>query len=206
MENQKETDLKVWVKKGVEKLRSFGLKEWGMLFAAGVCCLIIVFPSEGQEGGQKKAEHSGGGYVQSGENSRSGVEEEDYVTVMENRLSELLSSVEQVGNVKVMVTVNSTVKKTVLQDGSRESEQTIETDSAGGSRNSISERREGTTVFCDIENGSRPYILNETYPEITGVVVIAEGSGTGTVDLDILNAVQVLFDVPAHKISIMKMK
>jgi stage III sporulation protein AG len=38
------------------------------------------------------------------------------------------------------------------------------------------------------------------------VVVIAQGSGTGTVDLDILNAVQVLFDVPAHKIKIMKMK
>ena len=42
--------------------------------------------------------------------------------------------------------------------------------------------------------------------EITGVVVIAKGCGTGSVDLDILNAVQVLFDVPAHKIKIMKMK
>ena len=81
-----------------------------------------------------------------------------------------------------------------------------ETDSAGGSRISVSEKSEGTTVFYDIDGNSTPYILSETYPEITGVVVIAQGSGTGTVDLDILNAVQVLFDVPAHKIKIMKMK
>ena len=105
-----------------------------------------------------------------------------------------------------MVTVSSTGGKTVLQDGTREVSRIEETDSAGGSRISVSENSEGTTIFYDIEGVSTPYILSETYPEVTGVVVIAEGSGTGTVDLDILNAVQVLFNLPAHKIRIMKMK
>ena len=138
-------DGKEWIEKGKKKLLSLGVKQWGMLLLAGICCLV-------------------------------------------------------------MITANRTVQKNVLQDGSRERGQVTETDSNGGSRNSVSEKSEGTTVFYDIEGDSTPYILSETYPEITGVLVIAEGSGTGTVDLDILNAVQVLFDVPAHKIKIMKMK
>ena len=195
-------DLQVWVTKGKEKLRSFGVKEWGMLLIAGLCCLIIVFPNG------EKDEQKGQGSTErpvSQEEIQEG-EETDYITRLEKRLTDLLASVENVGKVKVMITVDSTTRKSVLQDGSRETEQTTETDSAGGSRNSVSERSEGTTVFYDIEGVSTPYILSETYPAITGVVVIAQGSGTGTVDLDILNAVQVLFDVPAHKIRIMKMK
>lgn len=196
-------DLQAWVTKGKEKLRSLGLKEWGMILIAGLCCLIIVFPfgTEAKNDGQDRTE-----YQVPGEEKKQNGEAMDYVAQMENRLAELLSNVEDVGEVKVMVTVTSTTKKNVLQDGSRENEQTTETDSAGGTRSSVSERSEGTTVFYDTGGENTPYILSETYPEITGVVVIAEGSGTGTVDLDILNAVQVLFDVPAHKIKIMKMK
>ena len=194
-------NLQVWAAKGMEKLRSFGIKEWGMLLIAGVCCLVIVFPT-GKETTEEKQDKTGEKnlVVQEAENGQ------DYVTQMEHRLTELLSSVEDVGKVEVMITVAGTTTKNVLQDGSREQEQSTETDSAGGTRNSVSERSEGTTVFYDAEGENTPYILNEVYPEIMGVVVIAEGSGSGTVDLDILNAVQVLFDVQAHKIRIMKMK
>ena len=195
-------DLQAWIAKGKEKVLSLGVKQWGMLLLAGVCCLVIVFPMGEKEDGsvsEKKQE------VQT-ENIRSTETKTDYVSELEERLTELLSGVEQVGRVRVMITAESTVHKFVLQDKSHESEQITETDSAGGSRYSVSERSDGTTVFYDIEGGSAPYILSETYPEITGVVVIAEGSGTGTVDLDIMNAVQVLFDIPAHKIRIMKMK
>lgn len=196
-------DLQAWIAKGKEKVLSFGVKQWGMLLLAGVCCLVIVFPMGEKDGKLPESQRE----VQT-ETDRSTEREQkkDYVAELEERLTELLSGVAQVGRVRVMITAESTVRKYVLQDGSREQEQITETDSAGGSRHSVSERSDGTTVFYDIDGGTAPYILSETYPEITGVVVIAEGSGTGTVDLDIMNAVQVLFDIPAHKIRIMKMK
>lgn len=197
-------DLQMWIKKGKNKLLSFGLKEWGMVLIVGICCLIIVFPSE-----KKQADS----YQPMGSNQEAGQystpeadASEDYVKQLENRLAELLSSVENAGRVRVMITVAGSVEKAVLQDGSREVEQITEQDSAGGSRNSVSERSDGTTVFYSEAGTNQPFIVNETYPEITGVVVLAQGSGTGTVDLDILGAVQVLFNVPAHKIKIMKMK
>ena len=189
---------------GKEKLLSLGIKQWGMLLLAGICCLVIVFPM-GKEEEESKEEN----IIQNvpGQQEISiGGDGADYVEQLECRLEDILSGVKDVGRVRVMITVGCTVQKNVLQDGRKEQEQMTEMDSAGGSRISVSEKSEGTTVFYDIDGNSTPYILSETYPEITGVVVIAQGSGTGTVDLDILNAVQVLFDVPAHKIKIMKMK
>ena len=194
-------DLQTWGKKLRKKLLGLGVKEWGMLLVAGICCLVIVLPFQGEE---KKVEPE-----ESRTQNQQATQEKtssDYVERLEQRLSELLSCVEHVGNVKVMITVSGSTEKQVLQDGRKEMEQSTEQDSAGGSRTSVSERSEGTTVFYGTGEESLPYILSENYPEITGVVVLAEGSGKGTVDYDILNAVQVLFDVPAHKIKIMKMK
>lgn len=125
---------------------------------------------------------------------------------LEKRLEELLTQVEGIGKVQVMITVSSTTEQIVLREGQEAWESSTEQDSAGGSRRKESKTSENTAVLVDREGGGAPYITKELYPEVEGVVVLAQGSGTGTVDLDILAAVQVLFGVPAHKIKIMKMK
>ena len=183
-------DIREQAKKWKEKIKQFGVKEWVAFLIVGVCCLIIVVPNNSKTEQEE---------WQPVEEKR---EEENYVTILEQRLTTLLSCVEGVGTVKVMITVEGTTMKSVLQDGSKEMEQSKEQDNAGGSRSVESTKTDGTTVFSQNE----PYVLSETYPKVTGVVVIAQGSGKGSVDYDILNAVQVLFDVPAHKIKIMKMK
>jgi stage III sporulation protein AG len=42
-------------------------------------------------------------------------------------------------------------------------------------------------------------------PEIEGVAVIAQGGGNSEIKKEIVEAVQVLFDIKAHKIKVMKM-
>lgn len=191
---------KDWVKSIRERIQTFGIKEWGMLLLVGICFLVIVLPEKnGGEEEPGKTENSGQVLQYSKESEENG---KTYTELMERRVEELLSNVEHVGKVKVMITVSSTEEKNVLKDGSRELTETTETDSAGGSRVSQEESSDMETVF----SGESPYLLSESYPEVIGVVVIAEGSGTGSVDYDILNAVQVLFNIPAHKIKIMKMK
>ena len=188
--------MDIWeqAKKWKEKMKSFGVKQWVIFLMVGLCCLIVVIPTKPKQEQPK--------LVKEEIKEEKEVETKDYVTMLEQRLTNLLSYVEDVGTVKVMITVESTTSKSVLQDGSRQIEQSREQDSAGGSRSVENTKTDGTTVFSQNE----PYVLSETYPKVTGVVVIAQGSGRGTVDYDILNAVQVLFDVPAHKIKIMKMK
>ncbi len=43
-------------------------------------------------------------------------------------------------------------------------------------------------------------------PDVEGVVVIAQGGGTLSVQENIIEAIQVLFDIDANKIKIVKMK
>jgi len=185
---------KEWLLKAKERICKFGIKEWVTVLVVGVCLLVLVIPADGK----KKTDKMTDNITPTPMLSR----EESYTEVMEKRVEELLSQVESVGRVKVMITVKTTEEKNVLKDGTRELKESTEQDSAGGSRISYSEVTENETVF----SGEEPYLLSESYPEVIGVVVLAEGSGTGSVDYDILNAVQVLFDLPAHKIRIMKMK
>ena len=48
--------------------------------------------------------------------------------------------------------------------------------------------------------------MKELEPEVEGVIVIALGCGNASVKQNILEAVQALFPVEAHKIKIMKME
>ena len=73
-----------------EKLRGFGLKEWGMILIAGLCCLIIVLPAEEKESTEPTVKNTE--YI--AENEKE--EEQDYVKELEHRLEELLSCVEAV--------------------------------------------------------------------------------------------------------------
>ncbi len=138
----------------------------------------------------------------------SGTEwEAGYAKEMEKQLEELLSSMEGVGETKVMVTVRASGQQVVEKDVPSESERMSETDSAGGTRESESARQEESTVYITDSDGSRtPYISQTTQPEIEGVTVVAQGGGDALIQKNITEVIQALFDIEAHKIKVVKMK
>ena len=109
---------------------------------------------------------------------------------MEQRLEELLGNVEEVGQVRVMLTFQGTGEKIVEKD-----------------RSSGSEESREETVYEERGSSERaPYVTSETNPKVDGVLVIAEGGGNSHIRQEILEAAQALFGVDAHKIKIMKME
>ena len=64
-----------------------------------------------------------------------------------------------------------------------------------------------TTVYEELENGSQtPYISSEIYPEVRGVLVVAQGGDNPVVVQQIQEAVIALFHIDAHNIKVLKMK
>lgn len=132
---------------------------------------------------------------------------DEYVGYWENKLEKALRYVDGVGKVRVLITLQSSEQKIVEKDGPEEYSDTTETDSTGGSRMIGNSRIEKSTIYTtDGQGGNTPYVVMTIPPAVEGVVVIAQMSDQEKVQENIIEAIQVLFDIEANKIKIVKMK
>ncbi|MFT4146603.1 MAG: hypothetical protein QM644_19340 [Mobilitalea sp.] len=188
-------------------LKDIGPSKIILLFAAGI---LIIFLSVPDLFGTKKAsdsttEDKSSKNVQNDTNTTS-YDSNTYITEMETKLENILKKVSGIGDVEVMITLKASGEQVPLKDNPSTQESLNEVDGEGGSRINNSLTREEDTVLVTNEDGnSVPYIIQEYEPEIQGVVVIAEGGDDGRIIMNIMEAAEVLFDVPAHKVKVMKM-
>ena len=119
----------------------------------------------------------------------------------------MLSQVEGVGAVQVAVAMESTGKKQVEKDSPEDTSTSSEKGDSGMQRSSQTVTTGETTVYEDTgDGGQTPYISSSTYPEIRGVIVVAQGGGNPVIVQQIQEAVIALFHVEAHEIKVLKMK
>ena len=179
-----------------------------ILALLGILLMVIALPV-------KKTENAGDetGLSDTGSDTMktSETEKDDgdgsYTQEVENRLEALLSSMDGVGEVKVMVTLSSSVEQVVEKDVPYSMDTTKETDSAGGSRDVVNSKQEETTVYVTDQAGNKtPYISKTLEPAIEGVTVVAQGGGNAVVQKNITDVIQALVGVEAHKIKVVKMK
>ncbi len=127
-----------------------------------------------------------------------------YEQQLEARLKELLSHVDGVGEVEVMIVLKSSEEKVWRVDKNTSYSSTQETDSNGGTRDIRSQEVSEGTILSGQSGLEGPLLEKELRPEISGVVVTATGGGSPTVQAEISAAVEALFDVPSHKIKVLK--
>lgn len=130
-----------------------------------------------------------------------------YVSYWEDKLENTLSYVEGAGEVRVLITLKESEEKIVEKDGPEKLTDTAENDSAGGNRTVTESQTEKTTVYTIDESGnSVPYVVKTIPPMVEGVVVVAQGADQITVRQNIIEVIQVLFDIDMNKITVVKMK
>ena len=139
--------------------------------------------------------------------SATGNESADYVREWEKKLEESLLYIEGAGQVKVLITLKESEQKILAKDGTEDISETTETDASGGSRRMTENRMEKNTVYTVGERGQDvPYVVKTITPTVEGVVVIAQGADIPRVRQNIIESIQVLFDIDMNKITIVKMK
>lgn len=140
----------------------------------------------------------------------SSVEEntdQSYVENLESRVEDILSSMEGVGNVKVMITLQSSQETIVEKDMPTSRSNISETDGSGGNRNTNEMDSQETTVYTTNQNGDKiPYVIKTKEPEIEGVTVVAQGGDNAVVQKNISEVIQALFHIELHKIKVVKMR
>lgn len=193
--------LKTWKKKLTKE-------NMAIMALLGILLMVIAIPvkkTETQEDQTAAPENqsAASGTQETGEEENAG----GYAGELEERLESLLASMEGVGNVKVMVTLDSSREQVVEKDIPSTMDTTKETDSTGGSRDVINSRQEETTVYVTDSAGNKtPYVSKIREPSIEGVTVVAQGGGNAVIQKNITEVIQALFGIEAHKIKVVKMK
>lgn len=134
-------------------------------------------------------------------------EKSGYAAWWEEKLEESLRCVEGAGQVRVLIMLAGSEEQVLARDGKEEVSDTQETDAVGGMRHVSETKLDRSVVRTVDERGQEvPLVVRTIAPKVEGVVVIAQGAGSEQVREDIIEAIQVLFDVDMNRISIIKMK
>lgn len=182
-----------------------------IIILAGILCLVVVWPSSGSPaGGSRKS--SGGTSPETSDRGNVSADSAQaalnlYVENQEERLKDILEQMDGVGKIQVMIRAKASKEYVVEKDLTTNTNTVSETDSQGGTRQSSEAGKSESSLYTKDGSGNDvPWVVKELEPEIEGVVVAAEGGGNEQVANEITQAVQVLFNIPIHKIKVVKMK
>lgn len=173
---------------GMHFLSKMDKQKWLVCILMGVLFIVISLPVEKEEDTQE---------IQEEQQASVESSTDDYERKLEKRLTALLEEIEGVGRVEVMITLQDSGESVVAQDVNQQTK--FSNSESGESTQENSTER--TTVF----SGETPYETKTMTPEIRGICVVAEGAQNDEVRVRIYQAVQALFSVEAHKISIVEM-
>ena len=199
-----EAQTSKWKSYWMSKLKKPKKEQLVVLLLFGVLLVVIALPTTtGTMGADKKDADISGTQGAAGTDTATLTYEEQ----LEKRLSAILSQVAGAGRVEVMVTLESRGERIVEKDTPESRKSVEETDSSGGSRTTDEQDwGEETVYYEDSSGGKSPYVVKELEPNIEGVLVLAEGGDSAVVKQELLEAVQALFPIEAHKVKIMKLE
>lgn len=201
-----------WKKGKLQSIWKTNKERLIFLFCAGLLLFILSIPNENPQ--EKAVSAQGSGSV-TGAASEPTVptalgsqtaEAADgagsYEARLEERIKTILAGVDGVGEVEVMVVLKSSEEKVLRVDQSSSSSVTEETEKDGTGRVTSQQQLSESTVFEG--QASSPIVEKELMPEISGIIISADGGGSAVVKTEISEAMEALFGLPAHKIKVLK--
>ncbi len=123
---------------------------------------------------------------------------------LSRRLAEILSQIRGVGEVELFLTPETSGKLELVADREQTQRRTDEGDSEGGNREVVEETLRTTYVILRDRQGNEiPLVIEEGKPRYRGVLVVAAGVENPAVKARVIEALQVLLGLPAHRITVL---
>ena len=179
---------KEFIKNAIEKFKS--IKNYKVILIAFIVGIVLVITSVALPFGNKTPS------VTPSANSP--------LAALENRLAEILSNINGAGRVDVMIMYSGSMELVLACTTTSSSNST--TDNSGGGRTTINSTETSTPILVNRNGVTSPLVIREIMPDITGVLIVAEGARNIGVRLEILRAVQTLLGVSAESIEILAMQ
>lgn len=182
--------------------------KWIILICSGLLLMLAAFPIDSTmkwyKGEKKDDSAAPAADSMMAAPAAAAAQPGSYEQQMEQRVREILKSVDGVGEVDVMIVLKSTEEKVYRVDTSLNTALTEETDAGGGTRKIDNREKDESTIITGSGDGQAPVLEKEMKPEISGIIISAQGGGSPKIQAEISSAMEALFDLPAHKIKVLK--
>ena len=113
---------------------------------------------------------------------------------LEDRLAFVFASIEGAGKVEVMVTLKAGNEIIIAEE-----------EKIKDAKGEVSTEK-SAVILSQSGGNEKPLVLKEKYPEVEGIIIVAEGGDDIFVKESLTKGAQALLDVPAHKVEVFKMK
>lgn len=125
---------------------------------------------------------------------------------LEEKLEEILSTIKNVGKVKVFINYSESSDIIPLYDETTTTSSVKEEDSTGGTRNTVQTETQKDVVFSE-QSGNKEAIIQKTVmPKVQGAIITAEGANDAIIKTNIINAIQAVTGLTIDRIQVFEMK
>lgn len=131
---------------------------------------------------------------------------EQYEERFESELKGALESINGIGQVEVVVNVDSTSEQVLEKNRVMHNQTTEETDKEGGRRLVEDKSVDEQVVIIRKGEEELPVVTKTEKPKIRGVLIVAEGAESVQVKKMIVDAVTRVLDLDSHQVAVMPKK
>ncbi len=162
-------------------------KKTALFVVIGFTAVLIIFLSEFSS-------------VDNNERENNALSEDmssiSYCEYLEDKVSEIVESIEGAGEAKVMITLSETTEYIYA---------TNDKDSRKNSENSDDSTFENDYVIIENNSNDTGLLIKTIEPKVRGVAVVCEGGNDSTVQRQIYSAVSAVLNISTSRISISKL-
>lgn len=127
---------------------------------------------------------------------------DDYAAVLEQKLVDIISSVDGAGETRVLVTLQSGKEYIYASEDSTSTDSSASVDSSGRQSSDERQDRQSTHIIIDTDQGEQALIRTELMPAINGVVVVCQGADDPLVAERIMAVVTTALGISSKRVCI----
>lgn len=168
-------------KEFINRFMTVGSSKVKIIVAIGLIGMVLILASDMMQSNNTESQAE----------SDEKINYQQYTESLENELTEIISSINGVGECRVMITLENTMESVYATD--------VEI-----KNNDAATDQKDEYVIYDSENGETPVLIKEFLPKVQGVTVVCSGGEDTAVKENIIEAVTSLFNIPANRVSVSK--
>ena len=181
-----------------------------ILFLSGILIYVILLPTDNTSSYlMKKKEDTSKRQIVTQNAKDNPSDTTSYKRQLEQQLEDFLSNISGVGNVKVLLYLDTSEKYNVEKDKVTKksvSDSKKNSDTEGTDKISQDEYSE-TTVYTVNSTGDKiPFVVQTDKPKVEGVIIAAQGAKDEKIRIQLIKSVMALFGVEANKVEVFTME